>query len=205
MRRKNRELNIFSMSALDLFASSLGAFILITLILMPYYKKQDSSVSETQQCPTAAPPCPVCPTSTPTCPSPPPPQPAVVMDKLLLIQMFWTKKADIDLHVHTPDGHYYYERKEIPNRPGQLTIDNTKGGSAGKLAKELWITFEPTLGNYKICYQYFAGNLPTVQVWGKLQKPSGPVELPRVNLRPGEEKCVSRFVLANDFNVQMQP
>ena len=41
MRKKNREINIFSMSALDLFASALGAFILITIILFPYYLKVD--------------------------------------------------------------------------------------------------------------------------------------------------------------------
>lgn len=36
-RRGNREINIFSMSALDLFASALGAFILIAIIALPYY------------------------------------------------------------------------------------------------------------------------------------------------------------------------
>lgn len=44
IRRKNRDINIFSMSALDLFASSMGAFILITLITLPYYLKTDSSL-----------------------------------------------------------------------------------------------------------------------------------------------------------------
>lgn len=38
-RRGNREINIFSMSALDLFASALGAFILIAIIALPYYLK----------------------------------------------------------------------------------------------------------------------------------------------------------------------
>ncbi len=36
-RNRNREINIFSMSALDLFASALGAFILIAVIALPYY------------------------------------------------------------------------------------------------------------------------------------------------------------------------
>ncbi|MBE0437856.1 MAG: hypothetical protein IBX56_18905, partial [Methylomicrobium sp.] len=40
MRRRNREISIFSMSALDLFASALGAFVLLTLILLPYYLKE---------------------------------------------------------------------------------------------------------------------------------------------------------------------
>ena len=36
MKKSNREINIFSMSTLDLFASAMGAFILITLVLFPY-------------------------------------------------------------------------------------------------------------------------------------------------------------------------
>ena len=37
MKSRSREINIFSMSALDLFASALGAFILISVVLMPYF------------------------------------------------------------------------------------------------------------------------------------------------------------------------
>ena len=37
MRTRSREINIFSMSALDLFASALGAFILIAVVLFPYF------------------------------------------------------------------------------------------------------------------------------------------------------------------------
>ena len=37
MKSRNREINVFSMSALDLFASALGAFILISIVLMPYF------------------------------------------------------------------------------------------------------------------------------------------------------------------------
>ena len=37
MKSRSREVNVFSMSALDLFASALGAFILIAIVLMPYF------------------------------------------------------------------------------------------------------------------------------------------------------------------------
>ena len=37
MKSRSRELNIFSMSALDLFASAMGAFILIAFVLFPYF------------------------------------------------------------------------------------------------------------------------------------------------------------------------
>ena len=37
MKKRSREINIFSMSALDLFASAMGAFILITIVLFPFF------------------------------------------------------------------------------------------------------------------------------------------------------------------------
>ena len=37
MKFRSREINVFNMSALDLFASALGAFILISIVLMPYF------------------------------------------------------------------------------------------------------------------------------------------------------------------------
>ena len=43
MKSRSRELNIFSMSALDLFASAMGAFILIALILIPYFPNTGDS------------------------------------------------------------------------------------------------------------------------------------------------------------------
>lgn len=46
MKRPNRELNIFNMSALDLFASAMGAFILLTVILFPYYQKNAKIIED---------------------------------------------------------------------------------------------------------------------------------------------------------------
>ena len=37
MIRRSREINVFSMSALDLFASALGAFILLSIVMMPTF------------------------------------------------------------------------------------------------------------------------------------------------------------------------
>lgn len=38
MKSRGKTLDVFSMSALDLFASALGAFILVAVILFPYYR-----------------------------------------------------------------------------------------------------------------------------------------------------------------------
>ena len=45
MRSKRRSISVFSISALDLFAAALGAFILIVLVLFPYYKLGGTEVS----------------------------------------------------------------------------------------------------------------------------------------------------------------
>ena len=43
MKSRSKEINIFSMSALDLFASALGAFILIAVVLFPYFPNTGDS------------------------------------------------------------------------------------------------------------------------------------------------------------------
>ena len=37
MKKRSREINIFSMATLDLFASALGAFMLITIVMLPFF------------------------------------------------------------------------------------------------------------------------------------------------------------------------
>ncbi len=49
LRRQNRNIEIFSISALDLFASAMGAFILVAVILFPYYLKRQEVEAENQQ------------------------------------------------------------------------------------------------------------------------------------------------------------
>jgi len=39
-RRPSREIEIFSLSAIDLFAAAMGAFALLTIVLMPFYQKE---------------------------------------------------------------------------------------------------------------------------------------------------------------------
>ena len=46
MHRRNRQLNIFSISALDLFASALGMFIIIAVVLFPYFTNTSRRVVE---------------------------------------------------------------------------------------------------------------------------------------------------------------
>jgi uncharacterized protein with von Willebrand factor type A (vWA) domain len=51
MRRPSRETTVFTTSAIDLFASALGAFILLVMILFPYYRNagSDDAFARTQE------------------------------------------------------------------------------------------------------------------------------------------------------------
>ena len=77
MKRRNREISIFSMSALDLFASALGAFILIAVVIFPYFPNTGRSpvvvvaAPEPEPCPPVlpCPPCAPCPVPDPTPPA----------------------------------------------------------------------------------------------------------------------------------------
>ena len=51
MRRPSRDTTVFTTSAIDLFASALGAFILLVMILFPYYRNagSDDAFARTQE------------------------------------------------------------------------------------------------------------------------------------------------------------
>ena len=40
MKRRARDIEIFSLSSIDLFAAAMGAFALLTIVLMPFYQKE---------------------------------------------------------------------------------------------------------------------------------------------------------------------
>ena len=46
MRSRNRNFEVYSLSAIDLFASAMGAFIIISIILMPDYQKEVRSMGD---------------------------------------------------------------------------------------------------------------------------------------------------------------
>jgi hypothetical protein len=69
MLRRNREIVIFNLSAIDLFCSGMGAVMVLMVLLMPYYRKTDPI-------PLPEPPVAVVPPPAPPIPEPPKPTPA---------------------------------------------------------------------------------------------------------------------------------
>lgn len=100
MLRRNREIVIFNLSAIDLFCSGMGAVMVLMVLLMPYYRKQAPVPPAPPQPPplaVIAPPAPPVPEPTKPEPTPPRPvpQPSVLIHDLeLMIVMDTTASMD---------------------------------------------------------------------------------------------------------------
>jgi len=53
MRRRNREIQIFSLSAIDLFCSGMGAVMVLMVLLMPYYRRPKAPPPKPEPVPVA--------------------------------------------------------------------------------------------------------------------------------------------------------
>ena len=152
MRKKSREITVFSLSALDLFCSAMGVFMILCLVLFPHHKQQMVATPATPQQPNPAPPAPAMPTDVKVVPS----LSVAMYSELQLVhngQAQWTEVAvnDIDLYVEAPqpDGRrvvYSYKQKMHPNSPAMLLTDSMKGGG------ESWLHPKVTLGTYRVSF-----------------------------------------------------
>lgn len=219
MKRKNREINIFSISALDLFASAMGAFLLIAVAALPYYLKTNpkllQELQQTQQQLQQAQQenqqtqqqLNQCQTRNQQVEE----QITACREQLsktfLTIMILWGQEdVDIDLHVIDPDGNHFYfsknnrTRGDFSGTAAQLTWDVTDGPGV-----ELWESFEPKPGLYKVSYNYYAGNAST-DVLGKVYFKDGAIIPKTVRLRAANKKQVKHIYslrLTEDGVVQL--
>lgn len=213
MRKRKRHIDIFSISALDLFASALGAFILVSIILFPYYLKdqaaaeqleatkanlvrqqtdhqaqlgaKDQAIQVLQSRLDAE------TNSLTTLRAQLDEARAAIGESFLLVGIRWTTTgADIDLHVTDPAGHEFYwfknnaGRRDYPSSPAELSYDMTNGP-----AVELWQDAQASPGVYRV--DYVANALPngqTVEVFGTVFDRNGRHDLPARILRSEKER-----------------
>ncbi len=214
MRRPNRNVEIFSMSALDLFAAALGGFVLISVILFPNYSKQqrvELSLRDTEQildrCKSGA-------TELTQSLKSKDQQLAAceaVSDTTFLVVIIeWNVPGnyDVDLHITDPDGHEFSfdknnrGRRDYPLTEAQLSYDNTRGPGI-----ELWQHPKAQPGVYRISYVYFSApgaNLP-VEVTGHVLSHNGRAELPLIKLTERRApRPVARIIVGQRGNVDVQ-
>lgn len=154
MKRPNREINIFSLSALDLFASALGAFILLAVIQFPYTKKNEDIVEAKREAEQQLQQCKAdlqkAKTEAEQCKE-------RLKETFLAIVFKWdTQKQDVDLHVIDPAGNEFFykkhnrERNDFPSVDAEISVDQQVGPGV-----EVWEYYKAVSGTYKIYANLF--------------------------------------------------
>jgi hypothetical protein len=163
VRARNRDISIFSLSMLDVISGAMAAFLIIMVVLLPYYGKEpvdyqtiiddltrrlaagDARAADVQRQLAEA-------------------QTQlrriearnVVLDRklaktFLVLYVRWGTLDDVDLHVIDPSGaRFYFEHKTIPGRPGVLSEDALVGPG-----NEVWELREAPPGDYVVQVQLF--------------------------------------------------
>ncbi|MEM7699486.1 MAG: hypothetical protein AAF236_13900 [Verrucomicrobiota bacterium] len=149
MRKRDRNINIFSMSALDLFASAMGAFAVITLVLIPFYQKTSTVEVVAEDPPPEEPP--------PT-PQAPPTLPVGFLEAELAVVIEWEAPGiDIDLHIFHSQEHLFFNN--VSTDWMRLTGDET---DPSRRVKEIAVQeeLEPFVneGAYEVRVAYYRDN-----------------------------------------------
>ncbi|WPL17984.1 hypothetical protein Thiowin_03032 [Thiorhodovibrio winogradskyi] len=222
LKRRSREISIFNLSMLDVFASAMAAFLIIMIILLPYYDRdaiaEQSWIAELEQDLNAA-------------------QEALSRseaahaateaeagaaraeaeqqqqraDRLasrlartfLVLYIRWNTLDDIDLHVIDPSGaEFFFEHKTRSGRPGELSEDTVNGPG-----NEVWEVRDAPSGDYRIVAHLFKvkDRRKPVEVQGRVFHRDGSNAFPNVQLhRSDASVLITTIQVDNDGNVTLR-
>ena len=204
------------MSVLDMFASALGAFIMISVILFPFYnqakqleqardsikktndhlgkvqaellKSEETSRTQLEQIRRGS----EFRTSVLACEQTMSACKASLTKVFLAIGMEWEESCDVDIYITDPaQRQFYYSSRKIPPSKAELSIDMLYGPGI-----EVWQNPEAETGDYKVHYKKggscpaLASGADTVTVKGWLIDRSGGIRLlPEMALTQSNESA----------------
>ncbi|MFZ4625321.1 MAG: YfaP family protein [Rhodoferax sp.] len=199
MKRRNRDINIFNLSMLDVISGAMGAFLIIMVILLPYYKKESIDYQKELKQARAAEY-----TAHQAAQTAQAAQRAAQAEAdqsrqradaatqqlaktFLLVHIQWdTKYQDVDLHVVDPGGtEFWYEHKSYPGQPGELSVDSQYGPG-----NEVWRNPSAAAGDYRVYATLYNlhGVNDTPVVTGSVIHRDGATALPATRLLAKQEK-----------------
>ncbi len=212
MRRPNRNIEIFSMSVLDLFAAALGGFILIAVILFPNYMKHQKIEFELKDSQDNLAQCKKAESQAQQ----------VLANKaaalssceaslgatFMVVVIEWSVAGnyDVDVHVTDPEGNEFFwgksnrDHRDFPATEAQLSYDNTRGPGV-----ELWQHPKAKVGIYSIAYDYYAAPGPNqpIEVRGNVFYRNGRIQLPSVTLTETHKlRPVAKLVVNQSGNIE---
>lgn len=230
MKPRNREINIFNLSMLDVISGAMGAFLIIMVILLPYYKKETIDYQRELQQSRAAEE-----TARKAVQAAETAQRAAeetahkaeeslrvaqadatqnrqraeaaaqqLAKTFLLVHIQWgTKFQDVDLHVIDPAGaEFSYEHKTQPGRPGMLSVDSQFGPG-----NEVWSIASAPPGEYRIYVILFNthGVNDTPTVTGSVIHRDGSSALPSKQLpTKGLKSLLATVTVSSNGRISIQ-
>ncbi|KPA19615.1 hypothetical protein MHK_000172 [Candidatus Magnetomorum sp. HK-1] len=205
---------------LDVFASSMGAFLIIMVVLLPYYKKDAQLLMEqlqqqqeqtrqlqqkVKQHQEQIQKQQLLITQQKTAIQNLEKKKKNLEDQLkntfLIVVMNWkTSKHDIDLHVIDPKGNeFYFSKKKIAGVNGELSEDTKNGPGV-----EVWEIPKAAPGKYKVYYKFYSkhSNKRSSEVNGRVYYRDGSKKFRKIVLRNEKEKpLVATITVKNDGQV----
>lgn len=231
MKIRSREINIFSMSALDLFASALGAFMLLTIAALPFFPNTGDSpelVAEleatmgqdleemSQQLETANDALEQAQIELAMCEANDQSTPEIILTEVeeqlescqaQLAQTFamvvinWPTSDDVDLHIIDPAGNEYYYAAR--NFPGsEAALAEDNTNGPGN---EIWISPTAAEGEYQVFVNMFTKSDSTPStVTGTIIYRDGRILLPDTTLNStGEKPLIGTFLVDAQGNISL--
>lgn len=230
MRRRNRDINIFNLSMLDVISGAMGAFLIIMVILLPYYKKESIDYQKELKQSRAAED-----TARQAAMAAQSAQRAAeesskdaeksmraaqaeadqnrqradaatqqLAKTFLLLHIQWdTKYQDVDLHVVDPSGtEFSYEHKTYPGKPGELSVDSQFGPG-----NEVWSNPSAAAGDYRVYAKLYNlhGVEDTPTITGSVIHRDGSSALPPARLSVKQQKyLVATVTVGADGRVSIR-
>ena len=191
---------------LDVFASSMGAFLIIMVVLLPYYKKDAQQLMEQlqqqqQQMRQQEEQIQQQQTAIQNLEKKKKNLEDQLKNTFLIVVINWkTSKHDIDLHVVDPNGNeFYYSKKKIRGVNGELSEDTTRGPGV-----EVWEISKAAPGDYKVYYNFYSSgdnNRPS-EVNGRVYYRDGSKRFNKIVLQNVKNKpLVATITVKNDGQV----
>jgi hypothetical protein len=230
MRRPDRNIEIFSMSVLDMFASALGAFIMVSVILFPYYRQTkdfETELSKTKAATMASEQdlsaakqrmkssleaqssmrqqlraAETATVELNQCRAEATACKASLRETFLVVSIEWSERCDVDLYIRDPDDHeYYFGNKTFSGSDAELSLDMTDGPGL-----EIWQTSVAKPGRYEISYKPLSRTDSSVKIKGIVMDRSTRRELPVQEMRCGSDKTkVAAVQVSASGSVVVQP
>ena len=190
MRRRKREVQIFSLSLLDVLSGALGAFLIILVVLFPYYdleaielraeiealqaelervaeraSRAEARVEELEEVEAQLAETREQLEEAETRASAAEARLANI--RFLIVSITWDTEAhDVDLHVTDPSGATFsWQSPTLPGRPGELTQDDVDGPGT-----EIWQLLQAQPGTYRVQAELFDrhGNPASARLTGRV-------------------------------------